>query len=80
MAAYSSPASGCPLASPKENIAVCSYEKGNAAFNRLKMEDFLQDLCCVIVDEFHMLADKDRGPALEVRTFPKPRCADGLVI
>lgn len=66
VAAYSTPDGGCPLASPRENIAVCSYEKGNGAVNRLVAAGQLHELCCVVVDEFHMLADEGRGPALEV--------------
>ena len=64
--AYSSPDAGCPLSAPQENIAICSYEKGNSAVNRLIASGKLTELCCVIVDEFHMLADTGRGPALEV--------------
>ena len=64
--AYSSPDSGCPLAKPNENIAVCSYEKGNSAVNKLVSSGSVDKLCCVIVDEFHMMADEGRGAALEV--------------
>lgn len=64
--AYSSPDAGCPLSAPQENIAICSYEKANSAVNRLIASGKVAQLCCVMVDEFHMLADPGRGPALEV--------------
>lgn len=63
---YTANESGCPLVDPKENIAVCSYEKGNSAVNKLIAGGQIGQLCCIIVDEFHMLADEGRGPALEV--------------
>ena len=64
---YSSPDSGTPLSSPTENIAICSYEKGNSAINRVLSGAKAHELCCVVVDEFHMLVSADRGAALEVR-------------
>ena len=65
---YTSSNRGCPLSDPKENIAICSYEKGNAALNKLVASGHVEQLCSVIVDEFHMLADESRGPTLEVYT------------
>jgi replicative superfamily II helicase len=64
---YSTLECGCPFSSPRENIAVCSYEKGNSAVNRLISTGHIGDLCCVIIDEFHMLVEPGRGAALEVR-------------
>lgn len=64
---YASSESGCPFSDPRENIAVCSYEKGNSALNRLVAKGMAADLCCVVIDEFHMLVDPGRGAALEVR-------------
>eukprot|EP00892_Ulva_mutabilis_P007224 jgi/Ulvmu1/4874/UM020_0160.1 len=63
---YASSDSGCPFGSPRENIAVCSYEKGNSAINRLVASSKIADLCCVVIDEFHMLVEPGRGAALEV--------------
>lgn len=64
---YASSESGCPFSNPRENIAVCSYEKGNSALNRLVAKSMTGDLCCVVIDEFHMLVDPGRGAGLEVR-------------
>lgn len=56
----------CPLSAPRENIAVCSYEKGNAAINRMIAKNKIGNLSCVVVDEFHMIVDQSRGSTLEV--------------
>lgn len=62
----------CPLAGLKENIAVCSYEKGNSAINRMVAKNKIKDLCCVVVDEFHMIVDESRGSTLEVCLHSTP--------
>jgi hypothetical protein len=75
---YHKDTSSCPLAARKENIAVCSYEKGNSAINRLIAKNQLKDLCCVVVDEFHMIVDESRGSILEV--CPASECAVAVTI
>ena len=44
---------------------VCTVEKANLVVNRMLEEGTLGMLCCVVVDEVHMLADAQRGGILE---------------
>ena len=57
-----------PINAPRrgETVAVCTIEKANAAINRLAQEGRLGELCCVVVDELHMVGDADRGIGLEM--------------
>lgn len=48
------------------DIAVCTIEKSNALVNKLLEEDSLDLLCCVVVDELHMLGEPQRGYLLEL--------------
>ena len=36
-------------------MAVCTMEKANVAINRLQAEGRLGELCCVVVDELHLV-------------------------
>jgi hypothetical protein len=57
---------GRPLASRGEDVAVCTIEKANSAINRLAQEGRLGELCCVVVDELHMISNENRGVVLEL--------------
>ena len=48
-----------------ERVAVCSIEKAGVALNKMIAEGRLQELEAVVVDEVHMVADAQRGAALE---------------
>lgn len=49
-----------------EHVAVCSIEKANNCVSRLLCEGRLHELCCVVVDELHLLGDPSRGQHLEM--------------
>lgn len=55
---------GTPLSVGGEAVAVCTIEKANMAINKLIAEDRLGELCCVVVDEAHMVADPHRCEVL----------------
>ncbi|BDA50034.1 DNA polymerase theta [Coccomyxa sp. Obi] len=63
---YGNSENGTPLQPGGEAIAVCTIEKANVAINRLVQENRLDELCCIVIDEVHMLNDPQRGPALEL--------------
>ena len=46
-------------------MAVTTIEKASSTVSRLAEEGRLDELCCVVVDELHMVGDPDRGAALE---------------
>ena len=50
----------------KGHIAVCTIEKANAVVNKLMEDGELDKLCCVVLDELHMINDKHRGYLLEL--------------
>ncbi|PNH10835.1 Helicase POLQ-like [Tetrabaena socialis] len=58
--------SGTPLSAPDEVVAVVTMEKANSTVNRLIAEGRLAELCCVVVDEAHMVGDPHRGICLEL--------------
>lgn len=48
------------------DIGVCTIEKANSIFNTLMEERRLEELCCMVIDEVHMVGDIDRGYVLEL--------------
>lgn len=51
----------------KFDIGVCTIEKANALINMLVESGSLSEsLCCVVVDELHLVGDRSRGYLLEV--------------
>ncbi|KAK9826374.1 hypothetical protein WJX81_004727 [Elliptochloris bilobata] len=67
--------SGQPLAVRGEALAVCTIEKANVTINRLIAEGRLDELCCVVIDELHMVSDPTRGPPLELALAKLLRCS-----
>ncbi|GIL76668.1 hypothetical protein Vretifemale_6223 [Volvox reticuliferus] len=51
---------GAPLSAPDEMVAVVTMEKANSTVNRMMAEGRLGELCCVVVDEAHMVGDPHR--------------------
>ncbi len=47
-------------------MIVCTIEKANPLVAKLLEEDRLGQLSCVVVDELHMVGDKERGCVLEL--------------
>lgn len=50
----------------EESIAVCTIEKSNLIINRLIEEGKLDELCIIVIDELHMMSEKERGYILEM--------------
>jgi replicative superfamily II helicase/DNA polymerase I-like protein with 3'-5' exonuclease and polymerase domains len=46
-------------------IAVCTIEKANILLQKMIEASRVQELCCVIVDEIHLIAESKRGTTLE---------------
>ncbi|PSC69888.1 helicase and polymerase-containing TEBICHI [Micractinium conductrix] len=63
---YGAEEKGQALAPRGETVACCTIEKANVAINRLAQEGRLGELCCVVVDELHMVGDGERGVGLEM--------------
>ena len=59
-------ASWCTEGSSLPELSVCTIEKASALVTAMLADDANLDLGCVIVDEAHMLADRDRGYVLEI--------------
>ena len=55
-----------PLAPNGEAVAVCTIEKANVCINRLLQEGRLGELCCIVIDELHMIANPQRGVGVEL--------------
>eukprot|EP00873_Tetraselmis_striata_P036620 jgi/Tetstr1/456884/TSEL_043555.t1 len=55
-----------PISEHGEDIAICTIEKANSAVNRLVLEGRVAQLACVVIDEMHMISDKERGVVLEL--------------
>ncbi|KAG0587234.1 hypothetical protein KC19_2G150600 [Ceratodon purpureus] len=52
---------------PKDtSVAVCTIEKANSLVNKLLEEGRLSELCIIVIDELHMVGDRDRGYLLEL--------------
>lgn len=47
-------------------VIVATIEKANSLVSRMMEEECLDQLCCVVVDELHMVGDEDRGYLLEL--------------
>jgi DNA polymerase theta len=50
----------------KYDILVCTIEKSNMVVNTLVRQGYSHKLGCVIIDEMHVLGDRDRGYHLEI--------------
>ena len=58
---------GPTLPGPENAVVVCTIEKANVLVTALIEEGRLHErLCVVVVDEAHMVADRSRGPTLEL--------------
>ncbi|CAK9217649.1 unnamed protein product [Sphagnum jensenii] len=52
---------------PKDtSVAVCTIEKANLLINKLLEEGRLSELSIIVIDELHMVGDRDRGYLLEL--------------
>ncbi|MES1921303.1 hypothetical protein MHBO_002849, partial [Bonamia ostreae] len=47
-------------------IVICTIEKANVLVNRFLKEKAMSNICCVVLDELHMLGDANRGFLLEL--------------
>ena len=60
---------GAPLAKPlgphQEVVAVTTIEKASVCVSRLVTEGRIHELCAVVVDELHVVGDRNRGATLE---------------
>ncbi|KAG0620039.1 hypothetical protein M758_4G184200 [Ceratodon purpureus] len=48
------------------SVAVCTIEKANVLVNKLLEEGRLSELAILVIDELHMVGDRDRGYLLEL--------------
>ncbi|KAJ4457579.1 putative DNA polymerase theta [Paratrimastix pyriformis] len=55
----------CGKRQTEADVIVCTIEKANSLVNRLLLEGRIGELGLVIVDEAHMVGDRDRGCLLE---------------
>lgn len=51
--------------SPNVDVALATPEKANSILNRL-IEECSLDITCIVIDEFHLIAEPNRGGQIEV--------------
>lgn len=51
--------------SPNCDLAICTIEKANGLLNRLIEEKLYFDVQFLIIDEFHLIQDEQRGWMIE---------------
>ena len=49
-----------------DDVAVCTVERANSLVNTVLDMGRLDEICGVVVDELHMISDRDRGGLLEI--------------
>eukprot|EP00889_Picochlorum_renovo_P000080 jgi/Picre1/27110/NNA_000080.t1 len=56
------------LFSPETGIIICTPENANSIINRMLDAniDLSDEICCVVVDELHLVSSSDRGALLEI--------------
>lgn len=55
-----------PFSCSRYDILVCTIEKSNGLLNTLICQGLSHRLGCVVIDEMHLLGDRDRGYHLEI--------------
>lgn len=79
--AYHGESSGGSELTAEVDLAVCTIEKANSMYNRLLEDRRVGELCCVVVDEVHMMGDAHRGYLIEILLSKvKYTCADTQII
>jgi DNA polymerase theta len=55
-----------PFSCSRYDILICTIEKSNGLLNTLICQGLSHKLGCVVIDEMHLLGDRDRGFHLEI--------------